>query len=631
MDFRLVYHKLSFYWYLSLFLTLSIAVHGQGEEGSCAGSLGENIFVDGDFGIGTSNLISTNPQIAPGYNYTTNVPPGDGFYTITNNMAQWPNLYSAWLPIRDNSSDPNGYMMVVNAGFSPGIFYEQSVTGLCPNTQYEFSADIINVIRTVTANHILPNVDFVLDGQVILSTGNIPQSEEWNHYSYLFFTGENETDLVLSLINNAPGGNGNDLALDNISFRACGPSARIVGDDIIENVCLAGENSSFILEADVEDDTYTFYQWQFKRKEDSVWQDIEGANQRTYELTNLSSGEYEYRYILANAFGNLQNPKCQLVSTIKEINATAIEYTTNTTICEGVSLEVGTSIYTMSGIYVDALVSSTGCDSIVTTNLTVLEEPNMEALIEVTNPNCVGDSDASIEVREVTGGTPPYTYFLDEMENTIGVFNFLAAGNYPLEITDQYGCNFQTLVVVEEPEPLVVETDDLVQLFFGQSTILNTSVNYTDVSYQWTPSNGLSCDNCPTPTAIPFETTDYQLLVQNQNGCLAETSIRIEVDNTFPLGIPTAFSPNEDGINDFFEITTPFVDAIEEMKQMKIFNRWGQEIYSTTETIGGSVLARWDGRRDFRLLDLGVYVYLLELQLIDGSVQIFSGTVSIMY
>ena len=285
---------------LLFLLTFSIAVYGQGEEGSCSGSLGDNIFVDGDFGAGVANLTSTNSQIAPGYTYTTNVPPLDGFYTITNNMGQWPGLFPSWLPLRDNSPDPNGYMLVVNASFNPGLFYEQTVTDLCPNTQYEFSADIINVIRTPTTDHILPNVDFALNGQVILSTGNIPQSEEWNRYSYLFFTGENETELTLSLINNAPGGNGNDLALDNISFRTCGPSAGIVGDDIIEDICGAIETNSFVLEADVEDDNYIYYQWQCKRLEDLVWQDLEGANDKTYTLTSFNSGEYTYCYLLAN-------------------------------------------------------------------------------------------------------------------------------------------------------------------------------------------------------------------------------------------------------------------------------------------------------------------------------------------
>lgn len=623
--------KLSFSFYLPLFLTFSIAVYGQGEEGSCSGSLGDNIFVDGDFGAGVPNLASTNSQIAPGYTYTTNVPPLDGFYTITNNMAQWSGLFPSWLPIRDNSSDPNGYMLVVNASFNPGLFYEQTVTDLCPNTQYEFSADIINVIRASTTAHILPNVDFALNGQVILSTGNIPQSEEWNHYSYLFFTGENETQLTLSLINNAPGGNGNDLALDNISFRTCGPSAGIVGDDIIEDVCASANSNTFLLEADVEDDNYIYYQWQCKSKNEALWQDLPNGNDKTYTLTNFSNGEYIYRYLLANSPENLLNPKCRLISTIKQINVFSAEYTVNTTICEGISLEVGTSVYTTSGTYVDSLVSSIGCDSIITTNLTVLEQPNMEVEIEVSNSNCEGDADAVIEVREVIGGTAPFTYSLNGTQNDDGIFNFLSAGVYTLEIVDQYGCNFQTTVTVEAPEPLVVETDEVVQLFFGESTILNTMVTHTDITYQWSPSNGLSCTNCPTPTAMPFETTDYVVVVQNQNGCFASDSVRVVVDTTFPLGIPTAFSPNEDGINDFFEITTPFVDAIEEIRQFKIFNRWGQEIYSETEPVGGSVLTKWDGRRDFRLLDLGVYVYLLELQLIDGSVQTFSGTVTIIY
>ena len=90
----------------------------------CDGNLGENIFTSGDFGAGIPNLVALNPNIAPGYQYTTNVPPPDGLYTITNNTGAWPALYSTWLMIQDNSPDPNGYMMVVNASFNTGIFYE---------------------------------------------------------------------------------------------------------------------------------------------------------------------------------------------------------------------------------------------------------------------------------------------------------------------------------------------------------------------------------------------------------------------------------------------------------------------------------------------------------------------------
>ena len=94
----------------------------------CEGTLGDNLFDDGDFGAGAINIPNQDPGIAPGYNYVTFGPPNDGQYVITNNTGAWSGLYPTWIKIRDNSTDPNGYMMVVNADFSPGVFYEQEIS-----------------------------------------------------------------------------------------------------------------------------------------------------------------------------------------------------------------------------------------------------------------------------------------------------------------------------------------------------------------------------------------------------------------------------------------------------------------------------------------------------------------------
>ena len=116
-----------------------LSIHFTVSSQVCSGNLGENIFPDGDFGSGNSNVVSTDPQIAPGYTYQPHPPPNDGFYTITNYTGLW-NLFPGWLRIYDNSPEKFGYMMVVNASDDPGLFYENEITGLCENTLYEFSA-----------------------------------------------------------------------------------------------------------------------------------------------------------------------------------------------------------------------------------------------------------------------------------------------------------------------------------------------------------------------------------------------------------------------------------------------------------------------------------------------------------
>src|SRR5690606_2298839 len=105
----------------------------------CDGNPGENILTSGDFGSGPANMLGTYRGLAPGFIYTTQVPPDDGDYTLTQDMAAWSFVFPAWIRPRNNGPDPNGYMMVVNAGFTPGIFYEQQIDSLCDNTRYVFS------------------------------------------------------------------------------------------------------------------------------------------------------------------------------------------------------------------------------------------------------------------------------------------------------------------------------------------------------------------------------------------------------------------------------------------------------------------------------------------------------------
>ena len=201
----------------------------------CNGSLGDNIFKEGDFGRGREVIFPYDPYLAPGYRYTTHTPVHDGQYTITNNIGDWWDNWPTWLRIDDNSNDPYGYMMVFNASYEPGIFYEQNVYNVCENTLYEFSADVINLIRRRANDHLMPNVSFLIDNEEMYHTGYIPQDEKWRTVGFTFTTKPGQTTIRLTLRNNAPGGYGNDLALDNISFRACGPIATvdIEGPDIV--------------------------------------------------------------------------------------------------------------------------------------------------------------------------------------------------------------------------------------------------------------------------------------------------------------------------------------------------------------------------------------------------------------
>jgi len=97
-----------------------------GQSGSCSGTPGDNIFSQGDFGRGPANIVLTDPDIAPGYTYTTSPPPQDGFYLITNDMANWGSIFDVWFAPSDNSDDPIALTALINGGQSwPGYLQWQ--------------------------------------------------------------------------------------------------------------------------------------------------------------------------------------------------------------------------------------------------------------------------------------------------------------------------------------------------------------------------------------------------------------------------------------------------------------------------------------------------------------------------
>ena len=298
---------------MALAFTLGCSIIIGQQSSLCTGSLGDNIFEDGDFGSDTANIGFVNPStgiIAPDYIYTDDPPPYDGYFVITNNSAPWARRYNwRWIDVQDNSPDPFGYMMLINADYEPGVFYQATIDDLCENTTYEFAADIINIQISGT-NIILPVVSFFLDGELMYTTGQIPENERWETYGFTFTTPPGVTEMTLSLRNDAAGGIGNDLAIDNISFRACGPRSFINTDPHI--VLCKNNNDPHPLIADI-DESYMI-QWQLSRDGGATWENIPGAVEQTYHHEDFTVGEYMYRYLSASSLQNLGNIKCRHIS-----------------------------------------------------------------------------------------------------------------------------------------------------------------------------------------------------------------------------------------------------------------------------------------------------------------------------
>jgi len=260
----------------------------------CAGSLGDPA-VNITFGSGGNN---TGYTATNAYIYTSSSCPNDGYYTITNSTSGC--FGNSWHTINSDHTG-NGAFMLVNASFTPGDFFVTTVNNLCPNTSYEFAAWLMNVLNRTG---IKPNITFSIEttGGVVLqqfSTGDILESftPAWNQYGFYFTTPATNTPIVLRMTNNAPGGNGNDIALDDITFRPCGPiiTSSIQGFSSTLNICEG--NSSLYTFTSTVSSAYNspLFQWQVSNDSGSTWKDIAGANSITYLRFPTGIGDYRYR------------------------------------------------------------------------------------------------------------------------------------------------------------------------------------------------------------------------------------------------------------------------------------------------------------------------------------------------
>ncbi|GAA4087397.1 hypothetical protein GCM10022392_05540 [Mucilaginibacter panaciglaebae] len=309
---------------------------------TCTGSPGAPIVnITFGSGIGTGLPLSNSTT---GFTYALNCP-GDGAYALVNNTN---GCYSDWHTVtQDHTGDPNGLFMLVNASTLNRDFYVQQIDGLCAGTTYQFSAWMLNMVKTTAAD---PNVTFIIektDGTLISSfNSNIPKTATpaWQQYGFTFALPTGVSSVVIRLHNNAPGGLGSGLALDDITFRPMGPPITVSIQGVSGSATTVCQGSPALTIAANVGTCFptTTYLWQVYRLDviSPAWADINTANGITYTVNATSAGAYQYRLLVAND-GNLQSPGCRVISAPVSINITPAPQpviniiTAKTNICTG--------------------------------------------------------------------------------------------------------------------------------------------------------------------------------------------------------------------------------------------------------------------------------------------------------
>jgi len=180
--------------------------------------------------FGSGNVYDINTGGYSNYERVQNYCPNDGHYAYTNYTSDC--FGGAWHTVTEDHTpgDISGNMMLVNSSYNPGSFFRVKLNGLKSGSVYQFALWLMNVckISDPCPSVLLPDITIRLQtetGTTVaqFGTGEIIRTEEphWTQYRALFTMPASETSLTLTMINNNPGGCGNDFALDDITFREC--------------------------------------------------------------------------------------------------------------------------------------------------------------------------------------------------------------------------------------------------------------------------------------------------------------------------------------------------------------------------------------------------------------------------
>ncbi len=163
----------------------------------------------------------------------------------------------------------------------------------------------------------------------------------------------------------------------------------------------------------------------------------------------------------------------------------------------------------------------------------------------------------------------------------------------------------------------------------GASVLLEAEITGTGtLDFVWSPVDGLSCITCPDPLANPLDTITYTLAVTDANGCTAEESVTIRVNEECRVRIPNAFTPNGDGSNDRFR---PIMDpCVKTVLLWKLVNRWGQTVFEQINFSATDPMLGWDGVWDGKPHPSDVLVWVAEFEFYDGRRELKNGEVSLI-
>jgi gliding motility-associated-like protein len=263
----------------------------------------------------------------------------------------------------------------------------------------------------------------------------------------------------------------------------------------------------------------------------------------------------------------------------------------------------------------------------------------VENIIVNTDPypiaNAGPDTTICYNSPAILQGTHDGSSFNWTPSGTLANANTLSPVAFPLDTTMYVLTVYDTLNMPGCPKPgfdtVIVNVTPKINPFAGKDTIVvvGQPLQFNadgGVNYLWSPTTYLDNPNIKNPIAVYGVEADsirYMVKVFNEIGCADSAYIKVTVFKTNPyVFVPTAFTPNGDGLND---VIRPIAVGVQEIKYFRVFNRWGQMVFHTTTNEQG-----WDGRIKGTLQGTNVFVWMVSATDYLGNPIFLKGTVTLI-
>jgi gliding motility-associated-like protein len=291
------------------------------------------------------------------------------------------------------------------------------------------------------------------------------------------------------------------------------------------------------------------------------------------------------------------------INLVPQTNAIISDYEWST------SVQTPTINVNSPNVYSVTVISAiNGCSG--SASITIDEASRPQAFFNAGDNPCIDVSKGFIETN-IVGGVAPFTFNWSNGSILSSIYG-IKGGVYTIYIRDSNGCVVDTVISIVNGE-FLIDAYESTTINLGDEAQILTQIAGGSGSYDlvWSPKRYLDCYTCDNVTSGALQNITYTVLATDTNGCRATDTVTITVNPEYPLYVPNAFTPNNDGFNDFFEIFGN--KKIWLTMTIRIFNRWGELVFETSDQ-----KFRWDGRYKGELLTPQVLTYVLDVDYVNG-------------